>query len=312
MNARELPFIADARHGRRVTPWWLGIIMFFVFFLLGIGVLAAIAIIWPVDPGSALSQWQEGVGTLITILLVFAWVVLFERRHVRTLGFRNPGKGVLRLLLGVVVGVVMISIPILLLWASGAYVAAEPPSGGGGGVSVVPIVLLLLLTVIAQGSSEEVLTRGFLVQSLGQKLPLVAVVLVQAFIFVGVHGVLTRPLGFATIFLFAVFAVFVVLREGSLWLICGIHAGWNWAMGNVFGLSVSGLEPKQNAIFFLSVDEDVPDWITGGALGTEGSAAAAIMIAVATAIAIILYRRARSSTGVSDGLTATATATAKA
>lgn len=300
MSIRELPYIADARNGKRVTSWWLGIIMFFVFFLVSIGGLALLAVIWPVESGSALSQVQEGIGTLITILIVFAWVVLFERRHIRTLGFRNPGKGVLRLLLGIVIGLVMISIPIVILWASGAYVTSEPPAGGAGGFSVVPIVLLLLLTVIAQGSSEEVLTRGFLVQSLGQKLPLVAVVLIQALIFVGVHGVLTQPLGFATIFLYAVFAVFVVLREGSLWLICGIHAGWNWALGNVFGLSVSGLEPKQNALFFLSADEGAPDWITGGALGTEGSAAAAITIAVATVIAFLLYRSSRASSASAD------------
>ena len=300
MSIRDLPYIADARNGKRVTSWWLGIIMFFVFFVVSIGMLAALAIIWPVEPGSALAQVQEGIGTLITILVVFAWVALFERRHIRTLGFRNPGKGVLRLLLGVVIGLAMISIPIVLLWASGAYVTAEPPAGGTGGVSVVPIILLLLITVIAQGSSDEVLTRGFLVQSLGQKLPLVAVVLIQALIFVGVHGVLTQPLGFATIFLFAVFAVFVVLREGSLWLVCGIHAGWNWALGNVFGLSVSGLEPKQNALLFLSADEGAPDWITGGALGTEGSAAAAIMIAVATIIAFLLYRSSRASSTTAD------------
>ncbi|MDR5701501.1 CPBP family intramembrane glutamic endopeptidase [Agromyces aerolatus] len=292
---RDVPFIADARNGKRVTRWWLAIILFFVFFVVNIGIIAALAIIWPSAPGSAAAQLQEGIGSALSILVVFAWVGWYERRHVKTLGFRAPGRGVLRLLLGVVIGVVMMAAPILVLWATGAYVSDEPPADATVGWNALPIVLLLLLTVIAQGSNEEILTRGFLVQSLGQRLTLVLVVVIQAVLFTAVHGVLTQPIAFGTIFLFAVFAVFVALREGSLWLVCGIHAGWNWALGNIFGVAVSGLEPKANAFFFLRADESAPEWLTGGQFGTEGSLAALIMIVIATAIAIWLYRR-RAST----------------
>lgn len=106
-----------------------------------------------------------------------------------------------------------------------------------------------------------------------------------------VHGVTGRPIAFATILLYALFATFIVLRESALWMICGIHAGWNWRMGNVYGIPVSGLNPHTTSLVFRAPAPGSPDWLTGGTFGTEGGPAATITLLVATAVAFVLYRR---------------------
>lgn len=291
MTIRDSPFIQDARSGKRVTPWWLAIIVFFVIWVIQIALLAAATISFPVPAGSVLSQVQEGVVNIIVIALVFAWVAIFERRNILSLGFRRPGRGILVLLLGVVVGLALISIPTLFLWATGQYEVVAGPADATSGFPALPIVLALAVTVIFQGSNEEILTRGFLLQSVGQKFPTWLAVLLPSLLFTVVHGVGSHVIPFATIFLYAVFATFVVLWQRSLWLICGIHAGWNFGMGNVYGIPVSGLEPHSTSLLFLAPTDGSADVLTGGTFGTEGGVPAAVTMLLAAVVAFVAWRR---------------------
>ena len=65
------------------------------------------------------------------------------------------------------------------------------------------------------------------------------------------------------------------LRTRTLWLPFGIHFGWNFALGFVFGLPVSGM-----STFSVIVHGSIrgPAWLTGGAYGLENSGAAAILL----------------------------------
>ena len=300
MSIRQNPFIRDAATGKRITRWYLAIPLFLVFVLVvNIGLALLLTATWPAAPGSGMSQLREGVTSVVPILVVFAWVVWFEGRRIPTLGFHQPRRGVVTLLLGIVVGLAMISVPILMLWATGVYQSATPAPSSSTGFSALPLVLLLALTVVVQGSNEEILTRGFLFQSLGLQIPGWLAILLPALLFTVVHGI-TDPLTFITIFGFGLFATFVVLQQKSLWLICGIHAGWNWAMGNVYGIAVSGTPPKTNALFNLESSPDAASWLTGGDNGTEGSLLATCMIITATILVFLAWRRRDSSPGSDD------------
>ena len=309
MSVRNSAFVQEAKSGERVTRWFLAIPIFLVFFMVNLGAALGLGTVWKVEPGSGWAQVQEGVTDLVPILLVFAWVALFERRRISSLGFRRPQRGVLTLLLGVVVGLAMISVPILILLAAGVYRGAMPPPGSSAGFSAVPIVLLLALTVIIQGSNEEILVRGFLFQSLGLQMPGWLAVVIPTLLFTVVHGVAGAPITFTTIFFYGRFAILVALERQSLWLICGIHARWNWALGNIFGLAVSGLPPRANAVFFLEATPGQPDWLTGGAWGTEGSLVASLMIIIATVLVFTAWRRRdKAQPEISTGQSSTSTA----
>ncbi|RRR97509.1 CPBP family intramembrane glutamic endopeptidase [Glycomyces terrestris] len=299
MSLRADPFIQDAATGRSVTVWWAAIIVFLGLFAFQLAVMTALAVAWPGPDGSPAAQVQEAVANLLTIGLLFTWIAWFERRRIATLGLRRPGRGLLVLLLGVAVGLAMISVPILFLWATGSYQTAPAPQDATAGAAALPLVVALTATVIAQGANEELLTRGFLFQSFAQGLPGWLAIGLGAVIFALVHGVV-EPLPFATITLYALFATFTALALRSLWLVCGIHAGWNFGMGNVYGIPVSGSDPQTASLVFLAPAPGSADWLTGGDFGTEGGLPAALTLLAATAIACTRWQRQRRAAAAGD------------
>jgi hypothetical protein len=70
------------------------------------------------------------------------------------------------------------------------------------------------------------------------------------------------------------------LKTRSLWFPLGVHWGWNWALGCVFGLPISGLRFFSNPI--LRGDDVGPAWLTGGTYGIEGGVACTIALIVFT------------------------------
>jgi len=67
----------------------------------------------------------------------------------------------------------------------------------------------------------------------------------------------------------------------SLWLALGLHWAWNWAMGSLVGLPVSGLTRLSPASLLTATDMG-PTWLTGGAYGIEGGAACTVALIFST------------------------------
>jgi membrane protease YdiL (CAAX protease family) len=70
------------------------------------------------------------------------------------------------------------------------------------------------------------------------------------------------------------------LRTRSLWLVWGVHWGWNWALGAFFGLPVSGLRLVSHPL--LNASDSGPNWLTGGNYGIEGGIACTISMTLFT------------------------------
>lgn len=299
MSIRDTPFIHDAATGKRITRWWIAypLVLVGMIFMVQFGLMGVFELTLHPEPGSPEAQWLEIPAGLVPTALIILWVVLFERRHIKTMGFRRPGRGVLLLLLGILIGALMISVPILLLWATGNYRFIDAPAGTTSGSAALLLVLVLVLTHVVQGGNEEVLIRSFLMQSSAQQMPGWLAIVLPALLFTLMHGVLTKPFGFTTIMMYAVFAAFIVLWQNSLWLIIGIHGGWNWAEGNVWGVQVDGINVQKTGLIFLEPTENAPAWITGAGFGPEGGVVGAVSLIVFAGIAYLLYRRRRRRVG---------------
>ena len=66
---------------------------------------------------------------------------------------------------------------------------------------------------------------------------------------------------------------------GTLWLAVGMHTGWNFFLGTVFGFPVSGIVERS---VFLT-ESDGPALLTGGDFGPEGGLLAAVVLLLGTA-----------------------------
>jgi uncharacterized protein len=149
---------------------------------------------------------------------------------------------------------------------------------------------------IVAALAEEALFRGYPLQTLTRaKLAWLAVFLTSV-PFAAVH--LRNPnvsAGFTFIntTLAGIWFAVAYLRTRTLWLPLGIHWAWNWALGALFGLPVSGITDLAPHPLMRGTDHG-PAWLTGGSYGIEGGLACTVTLIVATIF--ILRTRSISAT----------------
>ncbi|MGU7919646.1 CPBP family intramembrane glutamic endopeptidase [Streptococcus suis] len=198
-------------------------------------------------------------------LAIILWARFVEKSSWLGLGIRK--KGALKdFLLGWGIGAAMLTTCVLLMWGFGAIQVTSFQFSA----NLVGEFLILVLAWSIQGTTEELLTRGWMFSSLAAKYNIPVGILISSLFFSFLHlgndGISLIPLLDLT--LFAILACLVMLKTGNLWVIGGLHAAWNCFQGNVFAFPVSGTQAGQA---FIAVETSGPDWLSGGAFGVEGS-----------------------------------------
>ena len=132
---------------------------------------------------------------------------------------------------------------------------------------VIRNTVLFFLIFVGVGWSEELLSRGYHLQTLASGLNLFWGVMISSAIFGLLH--LANPnatwLSAVGIFLAGLLFAYGYLRTRQLWLPIGMHLGWHFFEGVVFGFPVSGLD-----IYPLTrIQVEGPELLTGGAFGPE-------------------------------------------
>ena len=182
---------------------------------------------------------------------------------------------------GLALGVTLFSAVIFVLWLLRVYHLQGRGTTAGLGAGA--LAALLAATV------EETLIRGFLfriVQMVGGTW--IALIISSAF-FGAAHAfnpgaTVTSSLAIALEAGVLLAAAYVL--TGRLWFPMGLHAGWNFSEGSLYGLSVSGFTAK-NALTHGTLTG--PVILTGGAFGPEASIVA---VALCFGVAILLLWRA--------------------
>ena len=128
-------------------------------------------------------------------------------------------------------------------------------------VSVYFVIFLLV------GWNEELLSRGYHLQTIASGFNLFWAVILSSAFFGLLH--LDNPnatwVSTVGIFFAGVYQSYAYIRTKQLWLPIGLHIGWNFCEGVVFGFPVSGLD-----IYALSrIQVAGPVLWTGGAFGPE-------------------------------------------
>ena len=159
-------------------------------------------------------------------------------------------------------------VAVVLALALFGCVAAESPPGQTTGFAAAGPLAVLCLGYAVQGATEEVVSRGWILTSVSARHNRAWGVALSTLFFAACHtlngGV--NALAYANLALFGLFTSLCVLRADSLWGVCGFHAAWNFALGNLFGLDVSGLPPTAAALDLQTYGSTL---VTGGAFGPE-------------------------------------------
>jgi len=205
-------------------------------------------------------------GTTLSIVVVRR---LLDKRSFASLGTRINRWTLLDLLVGIGITFLMMGLIFSIEWAAGwinldSFAWQDQALAG-----VILETLLVLLTLVLVGWSEELLSRGYHLQTLESGLNTVWAVLLSSAVFSFLH--LANPnvasIGFVAsgLFLAGVFLAFGYLRTRQLWLPIGLHIGWNFFEGVVFGFPISGLDYYH----LVNVQVSGPQIWTGGSFGPE-------------------------------------------
>ena len=286
-----------AERGRRHRRTWTAaaIALCLVFMIGGqVGALYPAIALGFVSPGGGADGWPQLAYELVAAfglgsVLVLLWAWLFERRGPAPLGLN--AKGPMRFLRGYLLGLAFLLTVIGVIWAAGGYVVEGAGAFGSAaiGAALLPIGVLLLGFII-QGSSEELLFRGWLMQLIASRYGLWIAVIANSALFALAHAGNIEPskellVGLANIVLFGLFISLYAVREGSLWGVCGWHAAWNWLLGLGFGLEVSGMKiDSLPLITDLAAAPGAVWWLTGGAFGPEASVVATAVLLIGTVV----------------------------
>lgn len=208
----------------------------------------------------------------LTIPLAITFSVFIARRYLdrRTfisLGLRGNRQAIYDLLFGIALAGSMVGLIYLFEWVFG-WIEVESYAWQfeSGGNLVLSILIMVLIFTLASWQ-EELLSRGYWLQNLSDGLNQSLGVLLSSAAFALAH--VANPnlswQAYLGLFLSGLFMAFGYLRTKQLWLPIGLHLGWNFFEGTVFGFPVSG------QYFFQLIRQTVsgPDIITGGTFGPE-------------------------------------------
>jgi hypothetical protein len=207
--------------------------------------------------------------TLMSLTLLVAYVAgvrWIERREPDELLHRAAGR---EFSYGLALGICLFGTVMLVLWMVGVY-----HSTGHG--SVAPLAAGFLTALLA-AVVEEIIFRGFLfrlIQKLGGMWGALAI---TSILFGAAHAANKG----ATIGSSVAIALEAGVLLGAayaltqrLWLPIGLHLGWNFAEGSIFGMSVSG-RTQQGSL--LTGELHGRALLTGGAFGPEASIVAVVV-----------------------------------
>jgi membrane protease YdiL (CAAX protease family) len=277
------------RVGRLRSGWRLGIFALLLF--LGINIaFTLIEAVFRLIPGLSSSVLSGYWGFLVQgfILLVPATLLgwacgkFLEDLPPRALGWGFQKGWLKDLLTGSLVGAASLLLAALLATLPGGlkFTLNAPLM-----FETVGRTLLASLPVfILAAAGEEAMFRGYALQTMARSHLAWAAIIITSVIFSWGH--LDNPnavpgFTFANTAIAGVWLAVAYLKTRNLWFPLGIHWAWNWTMGAVLGLPVSGIE-RLTPHPFLRATDIGPAWLTGGAYGLEGGAACTVALILST------------------------------
>lgn len=261
-----------------------------------IGSLATVPLFLALRNIPLFSNNKDLLSLLITLfsfvfisLLVFFRVKVIEKRSLSSIGF-NKNNWLKKYSLGFLIGLAMMSIIVLILLPFG-YITIEKNPIQPVGVSAIASVLVILFGWIIQGATEEIVTRGWLLNVLSTKYNIGVGLLISSTLFGLMH--LTNPnvnyIAVINIILVGLFYGLYVIKTNDLWAVCGMHSAWNFAQGNLFGFEVSGLDVSVGSLIDLNLVGS--DFVTGGIFGPEAGITATFILLASIGILLFIDKK---------------------
>jgi len=282
MNIRT-PFINQ--YGRLRSGWRVLIFIFLLLVLINLVDLTLYGIRRSV--GGAV-PWPDSIEALLNRLFLLLSALAagylctkgLESLSWRALGLTFHKLWYRDVIVGAVIGILTLAAAVAIGFAVGGLRFSMSTTGMlvATARSVGGSALLFAIAALA----EEAIFRGYPLQTLSRA-RLVWLGLFLNFVFFAIVHLgnpnVVPGFTFANTALAGVWLAIAYIRTRSLWFPFAIHWGWNWALGALFGLPVSGLNLVSHPL--IKGRDLGPAWITGGSYGIEGGVACTLVLILA-------------------------------
>jgi membrane protease YdiL (CAAX protease family) len=238
-------------------------------------VLPIVLVQWAIHRLTHLQGSASAMAALLQALVAFvgygAYVRLIERRALSELPAKNAFP---ELAAGLVAGALLFGMTVGALALCGAFHVT--------GTEPLDVMWAPFFAAISAAVVEELLFRGVLFRIVESSVGSWLALALSAVVFGLLHLLNARASlqGAVAIMLesgILLAAAFMLTRH--LWLPIGLHLGWNFTQGGVFGIAVSGTPTTGVLHGVLSG----PTWLSGGIFGAEASLMAVVICLIAAA-----------------------------
>jgi CAAX protease family protein len=242
---------------------------------------------------------KVGAGLPVTLILVSesvtficplfaAWVMgHLEQKSLRDYGLPARGAFGRNFWLGAAIGFVALSALLVGIRFGGGFYFGSVALGAGG---IAYFGSLWAIAFLMVGFAEEFLFRGYALATLSDGIGFWPAAIVLSALFGAVHlsNLGENPTGALSAGMVGLLCCFSFRRSGSLWFAIGLHAAWDYGESFVYSVPDSGTL-VQGHLLNSHFQAGAPTWLTGGAVGPEGSVFVFVVLVILFVVVDRMY-----------------------
>lgn len=239
-----------------------------------------------VMPSDDIMRLIKYYGFSIHAIVTILYCKLIEKRNLTSMGMVRE-KVKQSYFFGMGIAIVLLGVILLLGVVSGSIIY----DGKGEELNIV-FIFAYLLGFIIQGAMEEIMCRGFLMNSLRKEVSTFTAIVISSVAFAFPHfstlfasGIIIGIIGVANLLLFSTIVSLLMIKYNNIWVSSAVHSIWNFILAIIIGINVSGVGIK-SSVFNFRTSKSMT-WLSGGEYGVE----AGILCTVVLIMFVILLVR---------------------
>ena len=215
-------------------------------------------------------------------ILIYLYITKIEKRSLRSIGF-SKGNAISSVLKGFLIGLLLILAIVIIGVLFGQF------KYNGIDLSSCLILIIYFIGYGVQSFGEEIYCRGWALTYFAKRHSILFAIFASNIVFILPH---LGNSGFdimsiVNIFIIGILFAVIFLKYDNIWICGGIHTAWNFLLGPVFGLNVSG-EAAHSLLKFSAIS---PNIFNGGTFGPESSLIVTFVVIVAIVISLYVLKK---------------------
>jgi membrane protease YdiL (CAAX protease family) len=219
-------------------------------------------------------------------MLIATWLAtrFLDRRPFVTIGLA-PRRLSSHLALGAMAGMAWIGISLGMAWMGGWL--TYRPGQVFSWAALLGVGMALVLNVLTQ----QLILCGYVLQTIRARAGVPLAMVLASAMFVGLHAGAFKGSWLPAVNVFVAGFLFCVAYQltGQLWFPIGMHVVWNFTLGPMLGLTVSGSQRLGSG--WRVFDLAGPAQLTGGAFGLEGGLIVTASTCLMLVVVVVTLRR---------------------